>query len=126
MSRTLNMNEIIWLLIIGLSAGILSGLVGIGGGIVLVPALVLVMKFSQHQAQGTVLAMLMMPVVALAVWNYYKEGNVDFRVALLLGLGFVFGSWAGSKLAIITPELYLKKVFGVLMLIIAIKLIFFK
>ena len=120
------MNEIIWLILIGLSAGILSGMVGIGGGIVLVPALVMLLKFNQHQAQGTVLAMLMLPVVALGVWNYYREGNVNFNVALLLGLGFVFGSWAGSKLALITPELYLKRVFGVVILLIALRMIFAK
>jgi uncharacterized membrane protein YfcA len=121
-----SMTEIILLILIGLSAGILSGMVGIGGGIVLVPALVMVLHFSQHQAQGTVLAMLMMPVVALGVMNYYKQGHVDFKVALLLAVGFTAGAFFGSKLAIIVPEYGLKKAFGVLMLIVAIKMIFWK
>jgi uncharacterized membrane protein YfcA len=124
--KQLKMNEIIWLLIIGLGAGILSGMVGIGGGIVLVPALVMLLHFNQHQAQGTVLAMLMFPVVALGVLNYYKGGFVDFKVAILLGLGFVLGSWLGSKLAVQTPEFWLKKVFGVIILLISLKMIFSK
>jgi hypothetical protein len=124
--KQVKMNEIIWLLIIGLGAGILSGMVGIGGGIVLVPALVMLLHFNQHQAQGTVLAMLMFPVVALGVLNYYKSGFVDFKVAILLGLGFVLGSWLGSKLAVQTPEFWLKKVFGVIILLISLKMIFSK
>lgn len=120
------MNEIIWLLIIGLGAGVLSGLVGIGGGIVLVPALVFLLGFNQHQAQGTVLAMLMFPVVALGVLNYYNEGFVDFKVAILLGVGFVLGSWLGSKFAVQTPEFWIKKVFGVIILFISLKMIFSK
>jgi uncharacterized protein len=124
--KQLTMNELIWLLIIGLGAGVLSGLVGIGGGIVLVPALVMLLHYNQHQAQGTVLAMLMFPVVALGVLNYYKEGYVDFKVAILLGLGFVLGSWIGSKFAVQIPEFWLKKVFGVIILLISLKLIFSK
>jgi uncharacterized protein len=120
------MNELFMLILIGLSAGILSGLVGIGGGIILVPALVMLLNMNQHQAQGTVLALLMMPVVALGVLNYYKQGHVDFKVAFMLAIGFTIGAFIGSKLAISIPEYGLKKVFGVLMLVIAIKLIFWK
>jgi uncharacterized membrane protein YfcA len=120
------MNEIILLLIIGLGAGVLSGLVGIGGGIVLVPALVMLLHYNQHQAQGTVLAMLMFPVVALGVLNYYKGGYVDFKVAILLGLGFVLGSWIGSKFAVQIPEFWLKKVFGGIILLVSLKMIFSK
>ncbi len=124
--KQFTMNEIILLLIIGLGAGILSGLVGIGGGIVLVPALVMLLHYNQHQAQGTVLAMLMFPVVALGVLNYYKGGYVDFKVAILLGLGFVLGSWIGSKFAVQIPEFWLKKVFGGIILLISLKMIFSK
>lgn len=124
--KTFTMTELIWLIIIGLGAGVLSGMVGIGGGIVLVPALIMLLHFNQHQAQGTVLAMLMLPVVALGVMNYYQKGYVDFRVALLLGVGFILGSYFGSKLAVITPEFWLKKVFGVAILIVALKMIFSK
>jgi uncharacterized protein len=125
-ARKYTMNELFMLILIGLSAGILSGLVGIGGGIILVPALVMLLKMNQHQAQGTVLALLMMPVVALGVLNYYKQGHVDFKVAFMLAIGFTIGAFFGSKLAIMIPEYALKKVFGVLMLVIAIKLIFWK
>lgn len=125
-ARKYTMNELLMLILIGLSAGILSGLVGIGGGIILVPALVMVLNMNQHQAQGTVLALLMMPVVALGVLNYYKQGHVDFKVAVMLAIGFTIGAFIGSKLAIMTPEYGLKKVFGVLMLVIAIKMIFWK
>lgn len=125
-TKDLKMNEIIWLLIIGLGAGLLSGLVGIGGGIVLVPSLVMLLHFNQHQAQGTVLAMLMFPVVALGVLNYYKEGYVDFKVAILLGLGFVLGSWVGSRFAVSMPEFWLKKIFGVIILLVSLKMIFSK
>jgi uncharacterized membrane protein YfcA len=124
--KQFTMNEIILLLIIGLGAGVLSGLVGIGGGIVLVPALVMLLHYNQHQAQGTVLAMLMFPVVALGVLNYYKGGYVDFKVAILLGLGFVLGSWIGSKFAVQIPEFWLKKVFGGIILLVSLKMIFFK
>jgi len=125
-NNTYTMAEMIWLIIIGLSAGILSGLVGIGGGIILVPALVMLLHFNQHLAQGTVLAMLMFPVVALGVLNYYKMGHVDFKVAILLGIGFILGSYIGSKLAVITPEDGLRKVFGVIILLISLKMIFSK
>jgi uncharacterized membrane protein YfcA len=124
--KQFTMNEIILLLIIGLGAGVLSGLVGIGGGIVLVPALVMLLHYNQHQAQGTVLAMLMFPVVALGVLNYYKGGYVDFKVAILLGLGFVLGSWIGSKFAVQIPEFWLKKVFGGIILLVSLKMIFSK
>ena len=124
--KQFTMNEIILLLIIGLGAGVLSGLVGIGGGIVLVPALVMLLHYNQHQAQGTVLALLMFPVVALGVLNYYKGGYVDFKVAILLGLGFVLGSWIGSKFAVQIPEFWLKKVFGGIILLVSLKMIFSK
>lgn len=117
---------IIGLIILGLIAGYLSGLVGIGGGIVMVPVLVLLFGFTQHKAQGTTLALLMIPVGILGVMNYYKAGNVDFKTALLLGAGFVLGSYLGSKTAISLSQETLRKAFAVLMFVMAIKMFFQK
>lgn len=120
------MNEILLLLAIGLLAGILSGMVGIGGGIVIVPALVYFLGFTQHQAQGTVLFMFLLPIGVLGVMNYYKNGYVDWRVALIMASAFLIGSFWGSKIAISLDKSIAQKVFGVIILIIAIKMIFGK
>lgn len=113
---------VIGLIILGLIAGYLSGLVGIGGGIVMVPVMVLLFGFTQHKAQGTTLALLMIPVGIFGVMNYYKAGNVDFKTALLLGCGFVLGSYLGSKTAISLSQETLRKVFAILMFVVAIKM----
>jgi uncharacterized membrane protein YfcA len=112
---------ILYLTLIGLAAGVLSGLVGVGGGIIIVPALVMVMGISQQSAQGNTLAMLMIPVGALAVINYYRSGHIEWRIALLLAVGFIPGAWVGSKLALAIPALTLKRIFGVLLLLVAAK-----
>lgn len=117
------MTEIIILLCIGLAAGILSGLVGIGGGLVIVPALVYFMHLSQHQAQGTSLGVLLLPVGILAVYNYYNKGFVDIKFALIIAATFVVGGFIGSKIAIAIDQNMLKKVFGVFMLLLSLKMI---
>ena len=114
------------LIIIGVLAGILSGFVGVGGGIIIVPALVWLLGFSQHQAQGTSLAVLLLPVGIFAVMNYHRAGALDWKVALVICAGFVAGSSFGSKWALMIPVDTVKKVFGVFMIIAAIKLIFGK
>ncbi len=116
--------QIIILIIIGLAAGFLGGMVGIGGGIIIVPALVFFMAFSQHQAQGTSLAMMLLPVGIFAVINYYKRGFVDVRYALLLGLGFTIGGYLGSRLSLGIAQDTVKKVFALLMIIVAFKMLF--
>ena len=113
------------LLAIGLFAGLLSSTVGIGGGIVIVPALVFLFSMSQMTAQGTSLAMLLPPIGVLAVINYYKAGYVDFKVAGILCFAFIAGSYFGSKLALNLPEAAIKKVFGVFLMAVAIKYLFF-
>lgn len=113
-------------LLIGLAGGFASGLVGLGGGIVIVPALVFFLKFSQHLAQGTTLALLLPPLGLLAVISYYKQGYVDLRVAVLLGVGFILGAWLGSRVALGLSDALLTKVFGVVLLAVSIKMIFFK
>ncbi len=122
----MGLQTVILLVTIGLFAGILSGFVGIGGGIVLVPALVFFLGLTQHQAAGTSLALLMTPVGILAVYNYYKTDNVKINYALIIALGFVLGSFFGSKLSLrIAPEV-VKKIFATFMLVVAIKLFFSK
>jgi uncharacterized protein len=117
---------VIMLIVIGIAAGMLSGMVGVGGGIVIVPALVYLLAFSQKQAQGTSLAILLLPIGILAVLNYYKDPNVhlDIKVVLLITLGFLAGSYFGSKLALMMPEATVKKVFAIFMMLVAIKMLF--
>lgn len=111
------------LVMVGLLAGTLSGFVGVGGGIIMVPAMVWMLGYGQHQAQGTSLAVLMLPVVALAVWNYHKQYPIDFRAVSIIALAFVAGSWMGSKGAIALSPETVKKVFGGVMVVAALKLI---
>ena len=113
------------LIIAGLVAGGLSGLVGVGGGVILVPILVLLFGFSQKAAQGTTLAMLMLPVGVFATIYYYRAGYVNIKDALWLAAGFLVGSFAGSHLAVRLPEHTLGRVFGGLLMAISIKLLFF-
>lgn len=113
-------------LMLGLAIGSISGLVGIGGGALVTPALVYLFGFSQHQAQGTTLALLVPPIGIFAAWTYYSAGHVDIRAALLICLGFVIGSIVGSKLAIDIPELFLKRAFGVSLLLVSLRMLFSK
>lgn len=112
-----------YVVLIGLAAGFLGGMVGIGGGVLIVPALVLIMGLSQHHAQGTSLAMMLFPVGLFAVINYYKKGYVDFKYAGLLAIGFVLGSYLGSKFSLGLNEVIVKRIFAVVMIILAIKLL---
>ncbi len=114
------------LAVIGILAGILSGFVGIGGGVVIVPALVFFLGLTQHQAQGTSLALMLPPIGALAVMNYYKTGNLNWKYALVIALFFVLGGYLGSKISLAIPAATVKKIFGVFMLFVALKLIFSK
>lgn len=111
------------LVVVGLLAGVLSGFVGVGGGIIMVPALVMLLGYSQHQAQGTSLAVIMFPVVLLAVRNYYRAGFIDPKVVGVIALAFVAGGYFGSKGALSLPAETVKRIFGVVMLVVAIKLI---
>ena len=119
-------HTIIVILLIGIVAGILSGLVGIGGGIVIVPALIYFFGYSQQQAQGTSIGLLLLPAGILAALNYYKQGYIDIKVVLIMAVTFTIGGWLGSKLAVSLPQATLKKAFAVFLGIIAIKMIFFE
>lgn len=123
----MTVTTILILIIIGLSAGILSGLVGVGGGIIMVPLFVLFLGLTQQNAQGLSLAVMLPPVTFLAVYNYQKAGGgIDWIVVLIVSLLFVIGGFIGSKIALQIDQRTLKKVFGFLMLLVAIKLIFTK
>ncbi len=107
----------------GLVAGLLSGLIGIGGGVIIVPALLFFFGFSQHQAQGTTLALMVPPIGLPAAWTYYKEGNVNFEVALLICAGFFLGGFVGARLATGLSNVALERIFGVAMLAIGMKML---
>lgn len=113
-------------LLLGFVAGVLGGLIGLGGGVIIVPALVFLFGFSQHRAQGTTLALMVPPIGLLAAWIYYKQGNVDLKVALLICVGFFLGGLLGAKVATSLSNAVLEKVFGVALLLIALKMIFAK
>lgn len=120
------MKIMIILLLVGLVAGLLSGMVGIGGGIVIVPVLVYFLGFSQHLAQGTVLAMFLIPIGFLGVYNYYRQDYVSIKTALIIATTFILGSYFGSKIAISINQEMLKKVFGIILLLLSLKMIFWK
>ncbi len=113
-------------LVVGLAAGALSGLLGIGGGIIIVPALVFLFGLSQHQAQGTTLALMVPPIGLLAAWTYYKAGNVDLKIAGFICLGFFVGGLLGAIYADSLSGTLLRKIFGLVFLIIALKMILTK
>jgi len=110
-------------ILLGLVVGVLSGIVGIGGGIMIIPVLVYFFHMSQHTAQGTSLAALLAPIGALAFWEYYKAGNVDLKAGLLIALGFLIGGYFGGLWAQHLPEVVLRKAFGTLLAIIGIQLL---
>jgi hypothetical protein len=109
----------IFFVFVGACAGVVSGLVGIGGGIVIVPSLIYLFGFSQHAAQGTTLAMLVPPIGLLAALAYYRQGHVNLPVAGMLCVGFILGGYFGAKLALSFPEPLLRKIFGFCLLFVA-------
>jgi uncharacterized membrane protein YfcA len=117
------MVHILLFLLLGLAAGVLSGLIGIGGGVLIVPGLVLLFGLPQHQAQGTTLAMLVPPIGILAAWTYYEKGYVDLKIAGLLCAGFLVGGLLGGKIATTLSNAVLEKVFGAALLLIAVKML---
>lgn len=114
------------LIIIGIITGAVAGLLGIGGAIIMVPALVFIMGLSQHQAQGTSLAVMLPPVGIIAAYNYYKAGEVNLKYALILAVAFIVGSYFGSKLALNIPQRMLQKIFALVLLLISVKMLFSK
>jgi len=121
----MDLQTIIILILIGVAAGMLGGMVGVGGGIIIVPALIFFLGFSQKMAQGTSLGILLLPVGLLGVMQYYKQGQVDLRVVGIISLAFFVGSFYGSRIALALPQETVKKIFAILMLVVAIKMMFF-
>lgn len=120
---SMSVSTFIILIIIGLLAGILSGLVGVGGGILMIPLLIIFLGLTQHQAQGTALFAMLPPIGILAAINYYKEGFVKWEYAIVIAFTFVIGGYLGSKLSLSLPPQMVRRIFGVIMLLGAIKLI---
>jgi uncharacterized membrane protein YfcA len=108
-------------ILIGVAAGVLSGLFGIGGGVVIVPALLLVARMTPLTATGTSLGALLLPVGALGAWEYYRKGQLDLRVSLLLALGLFLGAFFGAKFAQLLTPVQLKRAFAVFLVLVAIR-----
>jgi len=118
--------QLLILIVIGILSGLLAGIFGVGGAIIVIPALVFILGLSQHEAQGTSLAFMLPPVGILATWNYWKEGNVNWKIALVLSITFVVGAYLGSRFSLNISDRALRRAFGVLLIIMAIKMIFSK
>ena len=114
------------LIVIGIFTGFMSGMLGIGGAIIMIPALILFLGLTQQTAQGTSLAVMLPPIGILAAYNYYKAGQVNIWFAVVLAVFFLLGSWFGSKLALNIPQNLLKKIFGILLLLVAAKMLLSK
>ena len=121
----MSLHTIIVLVLVGLAAGMLSGLVGVGGGIIIVPALVLFLGFSQKAAQGTSLGILLLPVGILGIVQYYKEGYVNVGYVATIAIAFLVGSFFGARLAISLSDEKVKRIFAIVLMLIAIKMLFF-
>jgi uncharacterized membrane protein YfcA len=113
-------------ILVGLLSGFFSGMIGIGGGVIIVPALIFLFGLSQHQAQGTTLALLVPPIGLLAAWTYYKQGFVDLKIAAFICAGFVLGGLLGATVATSLSNATLQRIFGIALLAISVKMIFFK
>src|ERR1700722_17514104 len=116
----MNVFTMLGLLLVGIVAGYFSGLVGIGGGVIIVPALVLLFGFNEHTAQGTTLALLIPPIGILAVMSYYQKGYVDIKTAVIICIGFIIGGYLGGKMAIGLSEGILKKIFSITLIAIGV------
>jgi uncharacterized protein len=114
------------LIIIGLMAGVFGGIFGVGGAIVMIPAMVYFLGVDQHTAQGTSLAVMLPPIGLFAAYNYYKAGQVNLWYAVIIAVSFMIGGYFGSKIALNLPEHIMKKVFGIFLIIMALRLIFTK
>ncbi len=122
----MSISMLLILIVIGIITGVMAGMLGIGGAIIMIPALVILMGASQQTAQGTSLAVMLPPIGILAAYNYYKAGQVNIKFAIVLAVFFLVGSYFGSKMALTLPQPLLKKIFGVLLLLVAAKMLLSK
>jgi len=118
--------DIVLCLLLGLVAGMCSGLLGIGGAVIMIPALVFMFGMNQHMAQGTTLALMVPPIGLLAAWTYFKGGYIDLKVAAFVALGFFIGGLLGARFAVNVDGATLKKVFGIFLFMVSLKMIFMK
>jgi len=126
MGKKMNLTTLIILVVIGLMAGVFGGLFGVGGAIIMVPALVYFLGVDQHMAQGTSVAIMLPPIGLFAAYNYYKAGQVNIWYAVIIAFAFMVGGYFGSKIAITLPENLMKKIFGILLILVAFRMIFSK
>lgn len=117
---------VIWLLFIGLAAGALGGVLGIGGGMIMIPALVLLLHLDPHTAVGTSLAVMLPPIGLAATYNYYKSGAVNMPYALTIAAAFMVGSYFSSKIALMLPEVWVRRIFSIFLVAIAVRMFFSK
>jgi hypothetical protein len=122
----MNITVLLLLVIVGLVTGVLGGMLGIGGGLILIPSLVYIFGFSQHQAIGTSLAIMLPPIGLFAAYNYYKAGHVNLKYAFILAAVFMIGSYFSSRLAVKIPENVLRKTFSIFLILVALKMFFSK
>jgi len=118
--------SVVFYFIAGLLAGTFSGFFGIGGGVIMVPVLVFLFGLTQHQAQGTALAAMLPPITLLATLRYYYGGNVNIPIAIFMSIGLLLGAYFGAEFSHYVPENILKRLFGVLLLFVSVRMIFFK
>lgn len=126
MSKKMNLTTILILVIIGLMAGVFGGMFGVGGAIIMIPALVYFLGVDQHTAQGTSVAIMLPPIGLFAAYNYYKAGQVNIWYAVIIAITFMVGGYFGSMIAVKLPENLMKKIFGILLILIAMRMIFSK
>lgn len=122
----MSLTTIIILIIIGFMAGMSGGIFGVGGAIVMIPALVYFLGVDQHTAQGTSLAVMLPPIGLFAAYNYYKDGQVNIWYAVIIAITFMVGGYFGSKIALHLPEQLMKRIFAVFLILVALKLFFSK
>jgi uncharacterized protein len=122
----MSVSMLLLLLAIGCLTGLLAGMLGIGGAIIMIPCMVFIIGFSQQMAQGTSLAVMLPPVGIFATYNYWKAGHVNIKFALILAVAFIVGSYFGSKIALNLPQAVLKKIFAVLLILVAARMLFSK
>jgi len=122
----MSVTTLLILLLVGVVTGFMAGMLGIGGALIMVPALIYILGFSQHMAQGTSLAVMLPPIGIIAAYNYWKAGQVDIKVAIILIITFLLGSYFGSKLATTLPQATLRKIFAILLLLVATRMLFTK
>ncbi|MBL7800763.1 MAG: sulfite exporter TauE/SafE family protein [Chitinophagales bacterium] len=122
----MNIQNLLLLAVIGATAGFLSGLMGLGGAVIIIPALVFFLGYTQQQAQGTTLGLMVLPIGFLAAWSYYQAGNIDIKAVAIMAVTFFIAGYFGGKMATTIDTSLMRKIFSVALILIAIKMFFQK